>query len=104
LAAVPVISSFSPTSGTVGTVVTLNGSGFTGATDVAFNGTSATFTVVGDTRITTSVPNSATTGKIAVTSPGGRGTSGTSFKVKPKIDGLAPVSGPVGTSVTISGS
>jgi outer membrane protein assembly factor BamB len=104
LAAAPVISSFSPGSGTVGTAVTLNGSGFTGATDVSFTGASASFTVVDDSRISTSVPNGATTGKIVVNNPDGRGTSATNFRVKPKIDGFTPASGPVGTTVTISGS
>jgi len=36
-AAGPVVSSFNPTSGPVGTVVTINGSGF-GAGSVAYNG------------------------------------------------------------------
>ena len=41
----PIISSFSPASGPVRTSVTINGSHFTGTTAVAFNGTSAIFTV-----------------------------------------------------------
>src|SRR5205823_4113687 len=104
LAVVPVVSGFSPASGVVGASVTVTGSGFTGASAVAFNGTSATFSFVNDSQISTSVPNGATTGKISVTTPGGTGLSGTAFKVKPKISGFTPTSGPVGTSVTISGS
>jgi hypothetical protein len=77
----PTITSFSPTSGAVGASVTLTGSGFTGATKVTFNGTSAKFTVVSATKITTTVPSGATSGKIAVTTPAGTATSTTSFTV-----------------------
>ncbi|MGZ4153339.1 MAG: CBM96 family carbohydrate-binding protein, partial [Actinomycetota bacterium] len=77
----PAITSFSPPSGPAGTVVTINGSDFTNASGVAFNGTSATaFTVNSDTKITATVPN-ATTGPISVTGPGGTGTSATDFVV-----------------------
>src|SRR5437588_10714859 len=41
----PTISSFSPTSGGVGTTVTVNGTNFTGATSVKFNGQAASFSV-----------------------------------------------------------
>ena len=37
----PVITGFSPASGAVGASVTINGSGFTGATDVYFHGSAA---------------------------------------------------------------
>src|SRR5439155_10000266 len=58
----PAIASFAPTSGAVGTAVTLTGSNFTGTTAVAFNGAAASFTVVSDSRIDTTVPSGATTG------------------------------------------
>ena len=105
------ISGFSPPSGPVGTSVTINGSGFTGATGVSFNGTSVgagNFTVVSDAKITATVPQGATTGQISVTTPGGTGTSSTAFTVSPSpqptISGFSPPSGPVGQSVTINGS
>ena len=41
---IPTISSISPTSGIVGSSVTINGTNFVGITGVAFNGTPATFT------------------------------------------------------------
>jgi kumamolisin len=77
----PTVTSFSPTSGAVGTSVSLTGTNFTGATAVRFNGTSATFTVNSATSISTSVPTGATTGPISVTNASGTGTSATSFTV-----------------------
>jgi hypothetical protein len=78
----PSISSFSPTGGLVGTSVTINGANFTSATDVAFNGTSATsFSVDSDAKITATVPGGAITGPISVTTVGGTGTSATNFTV-----------------------
>ena len=63
----PTITGFSPTSGPTGTAVTINGSGFTGATAVAFNGVAATsFTVNSDTSITATVSPGATTGELSV--------------------------------------
>jgi hypothetical protein len=78
------ITGFTPASGPVGTSVNLTGSGFTDATKVAFHGTAAaTFSVDSDTQITAPVPSGATTGTIAVTTPGGTVASATSFTVVP---------------------
>ena len=80
----PSITSFNPTSGVVGAPVTINGSGFTGATDVSFNGVSVgvgNFTIISDTKITTAVPTRATTGPVRVVGPGGTDTSATNFTV-----------------------
>jgi hypothetical protein len=77
----PTITSFSPTSGPVGTSVTINGTNFTGATSVKFNGVTATFIVNSATKITATVPTGATTGPISVTTPGGTATSTSNFTV-----------------------
>jgi len=103
----PMISSFSPTSGPVGTLVMISGSGFIGTTQVLFNTTAATaFTRVSDARIDATVPAGATTGKISVTNPAGTGISATDFTVivAPTITSFTPTSGPASTSVAITGT
>ncbi len=106
----PTITSFTPASGPVGTVVTLSGTHFNGATKVAFHGTAATtFSVNSATKITATVPAGATTGTIAVTAPGGSATSAASFSVvfKPKVtlklSGLTSGAMRLGRRVTAKG-
>ncbi|MHB1461540.1 MAG: IPT/TIG domain-containing protein [Armatimonadota bacterium] len=102
----PTITSFTPTFGKVGDSVTIAGTNFTGATAVKFNGTTAVFTVVSATSITTTVPSGATTGKITVTTPGGTATSASDYTVYflPTITSFTPTFGKVGDSVTITGT
>lgn len=81
--ALPVsISSVTPGRGSVGTSVTIGGTGLTGATSVKFNGTEATFSVGSDGQITAEVPRGATTGPITITTPLGTATSSRNFRVK----------------------
>ena len=67
-----------------------------------------TFTVVSATSITARVPVGATTGMIAVATPGGTATSAAAFTVaaqaKPKIVKLTPTAGKRGTRVIITGT
>jgi hypothetical protein len=104
------ITNFSPTSGTTGTSVTINGTNFstTPANNVvAFNGTSATVTASTTTTITTSVPAAATTGPISVTIGCNTVTSASNFTISsvlPTITNFTPSSGPVSTVVTITGT
>lgn len=88
-AAVPTVTSFSPTSGSVGTSVVVTGTGFTGVTMVTFNGMTAVFTFDSDTQITATVPAGATTGPIVVTNSEGAGTSSTSFTVAAAVSGCS---------------
>jgi len=79
----PTITGFTPASGPVGTVVTINGSYFGSAPTVRFNGIQATTVNVNGTgtQITATVPTGATTGKITVTTTAGTGTSADNFTV-----------------------
>src|SRR5437870_12550503 len=77
----PTITSFTPTSGPVGTSVTIRGVDFTGATAVIFNTAGADFTMTSDTAIQATVPAGATSGPVSVTTGVGTGTSATSFTV-----------------------
>lgn len=77
----PAVSSFTPTSGTAGSLVILSGSNFAGITAVRFNGVDAAYTVDSLGQITASIPALATTGAIAVVSTHGTGTSSTVFTI-----------------------
>ena len=78
----PVILSFNPSNGPVGTPVVITGNSFTGATKVTFGGVkAATFSVDSYTQITATVSTGAKTGKIQVTTPGGTATSSATFTV-----------------------
>jgi uncharacterized repeat protein (TIGR03803 family) len=79
----PVIKTFNPTSGPVGTSVVVTGGSFTQATTVKFGSKSASFNVNSDTQVTATVPTGAKTGKIVITTPGGTASSATSFTVTP---------------------
>jgi hypothetical protein len=109
-AADPTITSFNPTSGPIGTSVTITGTHFNSpvVTDVEFdNHNAGSFTVVNDTTITATVPNDATDGRIKVRNADGTATSSTAFNVTqapPTITSFNPTSGPIGTSVTITGT
>jgi myo-inositol-hexaphosphate 3-phosphohydrolase len=105
----PSITSFNPTSGPVGSSVTITGSNFSGVSNVSFNGVSATFTEVSANEIHATVPAGASDGPISVTTPDGTASSATNFDVTvtpqpPSITSFNPTSGPVGSGVTITGS
>ena len=81
---IPVITSFSPTSGKVNTQVVIQGSGLTGASQVTFGGVKATiFTVNSGSQVTATVPTGAKTGRIAITTAGGTAVSAGTFTVLP---------------------
>jgi len=72
----PHITNFTPTSGAVGQLVTINGSGFTQAIGVGFGDTKpAKFTIVSDSEITATVPTGAKTGPVGVETKSGTAIS-----------------------------
>ena len=81
--AAPTITSFSPTSGKFPDLVTITGTGFSGATQVTIGGVpSAKITVVSTTQITALVRSiAADTGPITVTTMRGTATSAGVFAV-----------------------
>ena len=112
--ATPSVTAVSPAAGPIagGTVVTVTGSNFTGASVVDFGSNPATaYTVNSATQITATSPaGSASMVDITVTTPSG--TSATSsadqytYEGGPSLTALSPVAGPPsgGTTVTITGS
>jgi uncharacterized repeat protein (TIGR03803 family) len=70
-----------PSGGTAGETIKIIGQGFTGANSVTINGTAASFTIVSDTLIRSTVPADATTGRVAVTTPTGVLSSNVPFFV-----------------------
>ena len=80
----PKITSFSPPSGSTGTLVTINGSGLIQTTAVKFGTVVATtFTMVSDSQVTAAVPSGLSAGPvtISITTPGGTAASPTKFTV-----------------------
>jgi aryl-phospho-beta-D-glucosidase BglC (GH1 family)/lysophospholipase L1-like esterase len=77
------IVNFSPSSGPVGTVVTLNGSGFTGS-NLAWVGAAknATVRVISDTQAQVTIPAGATTGAIGIFNPSYVAFTASSFTVR----------------------
>jgi RHS repeat-associated protein len=104
----PHIISLSITSGAVGASVTITGTTFgstQGTSTIKFNTTTATPTTWTASSIVVPVPTGATTGNVVVT-VSSQASNGVSFTVvaAPSITSLSASSGPVGTSVTITGT
>jgi len=101
----PTLSSFTPTSGKTGQVVTITGTNFTGTTAVSFGGTAASaFTVVSATSITATVGAGAS-GSISVTTAAGTGTlAGFTYLPPPAISSFSPTSASTGQTVTLTGT
>jgi large repetitive protein len=107
----PGVTGISPSSGPAGggTVVTINGSGFTNASTVAFGATAATgVTLVSTTQITATAPAGAGLVDVTVTTAGATSATSSSdqFTYVPSVTSVSPSSGLAGggTSVTIVGS
>jgi hypothetical protein len=77
----PELVNVSPTSGDVGSKVTITGTALEGATSVTVNGVTAPIIKDQATKLKITVPTGATTGEIAVTTPSGTTLSATDFTV-----------------------
>jgi hypothetical protein len=101
---VPTISSFSPTSGAVGTLVTIKGTHFDGpGLQIAFGGTGATPETIAAKVLTVRVPPLAPTGKITVVTRYGTAVSTASFRVTLGISTFPRGAWP-GQTIAIAGS
>ena len=102
-----IITAFSPSSGPVGTQVTITGENLSSTTHVAFSGVTATsFAIDADTQLRATVPAGASNGKISITNAVNTGISDTDFLLTapPIVAFFNPSSGPAGATVTIAGN
>ena len=100
----PRINGFSPSSGAVGTLVTVSGFGLSRVTQVLFGGASATPVSVTATQVTVKVPFSAGTGFVTVSGSSGTDESLTLFHASPQLSTVNPNLVKVGETVTLSGT
>jgi RHS repeat-associated protein len=105
----PQITSVAPSSGTFGTQVQVNGSGFgttQGTSALTFYSyANANIISWSDTQITATVPTGAMSGSINVTEGGVSSNTNINFTVPaPRVTSVSPATGPVGTQVTVTGS
>lgn len=80
----PTITGFTPTSGVVGTSVTISGTNFSstlGSNTVKFNGVTASLSSGSATQLIATVPSGASTGKISVTVGANTATSSGDFTI-----------------------
>ncbi len=101
----PIITSFTPTTGIAGSTVTVTGSGFKEATAALIGGASApSITVVNDTQLKIVVPpGTIGAGPITIIAAAGSATSAASFTALASIETVSPDHGDAGTTVTVSG-
>jgi YD repeat-containing protein len=106
------IISFLPKQGTVGSSVTIYGTGFSSTPSqntVQLNGTPVSITSATPGQLVISVPSGASSGAFAVTTPSGSASSAATFTVladsgAPTISGFTPAVGVPGATVTINGT
>ena len=87
----------------VGASIGLLGQGFTTSTGVLFGTGAGTQTINSNTFLTAKIVAGATTGQITVKEPAGNLLTPLKFKIQPSITSFTPASGPVGTTVVITG-
>jgi IPT/TIG domain/FG-GAP-like repeat len=101
----PTVTSFSPTTGSIGQTITITGTQLSSATGVTFGGTNASsFTVVSDTEIKAVAAAGSSGDVVVVTSLGNATLSGFTFQSAPTITSFTPTSAAAGDIVTIKGT
>jgi YD repeat-containing protein len=111
LSSTKAIFQFTPSSGPVGTTVTIYGTGFSAtpsSNTVKFNGTTTTVLTASTTVLTANVPTGATTGTISVTVSGTTATSTSVFTVgtgaAPTLSSFSPAVAGYGETLTLTGT
>jgi hypothetical protein len=99
----PWITNFTPAAAPADATLTINGRNLAGATALTINGVSYNFTGTA-TQIVAMIPTNATSGLVSIVTPGGIVISTNIFAVLPDIYSFTPALGPVGTTVTITGT
>jgi mono/diheme cytochrome c family protein len=99
----PSITRFAPLSAKPLASITLTGKNFIAVKSVKIAGLTAKFKTASATKITATLPSTAKSGKVAVTTAGGTATSAATLKVLPTITGVSPSSAKPLATVTING-
>lgn len=103
----PALDSVFPTSGKVGSAVTLKGRNFTGLTNLSFGELTVLPVSVASTEVKLVIPSGAKTARWIVQTRGGSVTSAAPFQVlgdEPILVSFTPDFGPVGTVVKVTGT
>lgn len=101
----PRITTFFPSAGAPGDVVTLSGDGLSGTTGVSFGGVAATvLTNVSSSQVTAVVPPGAFSGSIRITTALGSDVSAQEFVVAPVVTDIQPAEAKPGAGVVLVGS
>jgi hypothetical protein len=101
----PIITGFSPSSGRTGTNVVITGTNFLATSAITIGSIPVTtFTVLSNGAVQITIPPNAASGVFLLDAPAGAATTTSNFVVQPTIFGFTPASGPIGSSVTITGA
>jgi hypothetical protein len=100
----PRIDNLSPSTATAGSIVTISGSGLSGASSVTLNGVALGITYDTAGTLQVSIPAAATSGKVTVTTAAGSATSTGALTIAASISSYSPFSVKPGATVTINGS
>jgi hypothetical protein len=106
VSALPLVSSFSPSQGLVGSSVDIVGEGFSQASAVKLGANIAAFSIVTDELIRAVVPAGVAAGKFTVETPRGNRTSAASFAVilRPTVSSFSPAASELPVTLTVNGT